>query len=291
MFVSGLLLIPSASFAMTKNQLAIGSVTIQTLGEADPAILVSNPFYWITDLTREVKEGFSSGVASRAVNRIDALNRKAAELLKAKTIIPENKSLVIRSVQEYQITAYQYALRMDQLKAVDLRNNPELTDLFIGSFITHLRLLDDLLSSDKSSNHQAIFSDVRDQIAVSGARLVGLVGIDKLESYIAGNLDSSNVEMVRTAEVLVMIAKKSVTNDELRLAKDLLTLHTNLLSKFAVNLTGLNAKQSISELLSLTGGEAERTQTLSYFLSLKFLVGNQQLTGLRDQLLIRVFSR
>lgn len=315
--------LPFTAFAQAPN--ARGAVTIAVLGVEKPAVIVSNPFYGMTDMFRGMKDSFASGNVNKLLVRIDTLNRKAAELLKMREVAPGNNRLTSKALSEYQVAVYQYSFAAGKLQAADLASNDTTRDLaqtLVQTAIIHLRLIDELLATAVQSSDKAVLTDILESFTDANIRLFDeVIGIDsvRLQLPVTGDMTE-----VRIAEMLSLLAKRAATLGTTDLAQTFLSMRASLLDTIALRLAAtpsapeqFSAKiaqvatfaapaavsmamsapttqvdeQAFMELSQLAGGSAERAQTLSYLLSRPELLQNESLMALRNGLLMEVFSR
>ena len=292
----GLIVATPFACAKVNKQIAVGSITIEQLGVDEPAIVVSNPFYPIKSLMRDVSTSLNISKVSKVTARANTLNDKAAELLKIRTVAPANEKLLNRAINEYQTAVYQYGFALGRLSAdgIDGQVTLQLQKLVATTALAHLRLVDDLLASALPNGEQAVLVDVADRLADATVRsLAASPNIDfraifKSESPEVADSDS----LFRQAEAVSVLARRSAIAGANTIAQDLLLLRGELLTTGAAAFTETNSKLTLAdELLLLSGSKNERLQSILYLLGTKQFDGNQSLINARNQLLIQVFAR
>ncbi len=307
------------AFARTpKNQIAYGAVNVQAFGVAEPAILASNPFYGLSDLVRDMQESFASGRLGKAQAKLATLNLKAAQLLKIRSVAPDNTKSIVKALSEYQLAVYQYTIAAARLTGDDFKTSDAAAD-FVNSGLVNLRFIDDLLAASQTSADQALLSEIFDRLAQGTVKLfVDDIGLTAVRLQISGAPISDPFIAVRTAEMIAALAKAATVLEYTDAAQELMALRISLLDAVAGVLAGgqdgaaapklLSASLSlmpaapntpvshlqldqVSQLNILAGSAAERIQTLSYLLSTKEFAQDSDLITLRNQLLIKIFSK
>jgi len=317
-------LFTSANFALARTpkvQVNYGAVTIAALGVEEPAILASNPFYGLTDLMRGMKDSFASGYLEKALLKKANLNLKAAQLLKIRMVAPENTKSIVKALNEYQLAVYQYGIMTSRLSAADFSSTggAGTASGFIDSSLINLRFIDDVLANSQTSFDQAILNEIFDRLAQASLKIfVDDIGLTTAKLHIMDTLPGDSLVAIRNAEMISALAKEATVNDNFAAAQELMALRVAMLDDIAGRLVGSNldtasaktmsatlsimpvaATTPISHLLPnqvadlniLAGLPAERIQTLSYLLSTPEFSQDTDLIALRNQLLIKVFSR
>jgi hypothetical protein len=305
----------------SKNSTTYGAVTVPALGVDEPAILASNPFYGLTDLVRGMKDSFASGRLNKASVKLDTLNLKAAQLLKIRSIAPDNTKSITKALNEYQLASYQYTIALARLTADDFKGEDAAGAVseFINSSLVNLRFIDDLLATTQTNSEQALLGEVFERLAQGTVKLfVDVIGFANVRVHIIGNLPTDSLIAIRNAEMIAGLAKEATAMGYTDAAQEFMSLRVSLLDDIADALVGghagatapklmsaslslmppapntpvshLQANQ-ISEFSILAGSAAERIQTLSYLLSTEQLAQDTDLIALRNQLLIKVFSK
>lgn len=260
----------------------------------EPAIIASNPLYGLVDFFRGVggSEPFISGRVAKVSVRLAVLDRKAAELLKMRSVAPDNVKMLSKAVNEYQRAVYQYAFAAAPLAAADISSDPraeEFIDSVVNSTLTHVRLIDELLSVSTKNTEQAVLGDMLDTLADASAKaFAGAIGTESIRVRLVADSEYRGITMVRNAEALALLAKNAATLGHNAVSQELLSMRLAILNIFAPQLTH---ETTLSEFSQLVGSRNERIQTISYLLSLPELSQNSDLINLRNQLLIQVFSK
>lgn len=278
---------PLAACAKSKP-LAVGAVTFAKLGVNEPAIIISNPFYGFTNLVHGVKETMNTEGSDKVALRADQLNRKAAELIKMRSVAPDRVKLLSQALGEYQFAVYQYAFAINRLTPDDVTGG-EFAYAQTQTMLMNLRLIDDLLASVSASSDQAVLTDLADRLSASASYLfTGVIGLANITTYVLSM--SAPFDLVRNAEMFALLAKQAAGQGENDLAKEFLAIRTELLNAFIAGQTESEIDIT-SQFEALSGTAAERIQTLSYLLTIPMFADNAHLISARNLLLIKVFSR
>ena len=280
-----------ASAKTTESAPSNHAVDYSSLRVANPTFLVGNPFYGIIDSVRGMSVTWASGRLGRVSALIDQLNRKAAELLKIRSIAPDNTRLISRATNEYQLAVYQYKVAARQLTTDDITADTSGTfiDNLINATFTNLRFIDEQLAYGPASSEQAVLTDVFDQLTEATVKLFSdAVGFDSVRIRVLAASGSNNSSDIRVAEMCAVLGKRAAAMATPDAARQLFALRGTLLDAVAGD---IGDKISAAEIGALAGSHTERIQTISYLLGQKDLSSNADLINLRNRFLLEVFSK
>lgn len=208
------------SLALTVPALAaqssiIGAISLTKLSSNDPAILPNNPFYAF----KVGFERFFSG--TKLTTALSALDDKAAEVGKSMRIAPDNESLVLGGLTQYQKAATTLLARINRAKASDIEVG--FVDLFAERILVHLQFSDDLLTSPATpAIRSAVINLNQALVDLAAAALKSFEtekGLrEKAEQLAIGG--ETDYQSLRLAEVLSRVIKNDESLSELRRGAD-----------------------------------------------------------------------
>ncbi len=193
----------------------IGAVSLAELSTSDPAILPNNPFYAI----KVGFERFFSG--TKLITALNALNDKAAEVGKSLRIAPDNESLILGGLTQYQKAATTLLARINRAKASDIEAN--FVDLFAERILVHLQFADDILTSPTTPAIRAAATNLNQALVDLAAASLKSFETEKGLREKAAQLAMSgetDYQSLRLAEVLSRIVKNDESLTELRRGAD-----------------------------------------------------------------------
>ncbi len=223
----------------------IGAVSLAELSSSDPAILPNNPFYAF----KVGFERFFSG--TKLTTALSALDDKAAEVGKSLRIAPDNESLMLGGLTQYQKAATTLLARINRAKASEIE--PGFVDLFAERILVHLQFADDILTNPATpairtaaTNLNQALVDLATASLKSFETEKGLR--QKAEQLALGG--ETEYQSLRLAEVLSRIVKNDESLIELRRGAD------DLYVQFAGVLEAqhsLGKSATLDDLASLSG--------------------------------------
>ena len=83
---------------IVKNQ----EVTLKDLGVSDPGILPGNPFYFLKEWTRGVKQTFTFDSIKKSEVQLQIVNEQAAEIKKLKDLLPSSAKTLTKALDSYE---------------------------------------------------------------------------------------------------------------------------------------------------------------------------------------------
>jgi hypothetical protein len=223
--IISLLSIALAAPVFAAQSSIIGAVSLAKLSSNDPAILPNNPFYAF----KVGFERFFSGTKLTA--SLSALDDKAAEVGKSMRIAPDNESLVLGGLTQYQKAATTLLARINRAKASDIEVG--FVDLFAERILVHLQFADDILTSPATPAIRAAATNLNQALVDLAAASLKSFETEKGLREKAAQLAMSgetDYQTLRLAEVLSRIVKNDESLTELRRgADDLYVQFTGLL--------------------------------------------------------------
>lgn len=263
-------------------------VTMDNLG-GEPAILITNPFYAGKDFFSDVKNFFITNRLAKVNLHLATLNEKAAEILKLIEVAPDNTSALSQAFMQYQHSVIFTLIGIGTITNADVTDN-DISKL-ADALALHLRFVDDMRSTEKSSQNQALLVDIEDRILDSLTRLLNRVGAtgrwvsQNVQNY---SLTTQGFSDLRTAELFVKLSKKAQMLGDNQSAKIFSNGAQTLLQAVSVRVWAAitdGDTMIINDLAQVSGTGTGRLASLQTIMSFQFsLSTNADLRALAEKL-------
>ena len=204
------------------GQLAPASVEAETvttadLGVPDPGLLPTNPFYFLKEWGRTVRQVFTLNPVSKAELELRIVNEKAAETKKVQESRPGETEAIQEALRNYQESQTRLKTRIEGLK--ETSQNPNV-DRLLGELadrtVKHEKLFDELAKKfEGQTETQSLVKETKEKLEESAA-----AGAEKDEpAKFAAKLEKALVESkgselkhVRSVEIIDRLSQKSSEN-------------------------------------------------------------------------------
>src|SRR3989344_6012567 len=89
-------------FAISAGNISAQTVTIADLGVEEPTLLPTNPFYFLKEFGRSVRQVFTFNPIAKAKLELRIVNEKAAEVKKVQELRGEDEKGLAKAIRNYQ---------------------------------------------------------------------------------------------------------------------------------------------------------------------------------------------
>lgn len=213
-----------------------GQGSLKDLGIKSTGLLPSNPFYFVKEWTRTVKQAFTFDIAKKHELNLSIVNEKAAELSKLADVAPNKTEAIVNAVINYEYALDQLISGLNLAKDNSLISNKFL-DRLLDLSLKHAELLEAL------SNQFVENTELVERLKGVNAKVTGLISLipQKLESIDSFkvrfqqilNDQKYDLKELKAAEVLDRL-EDALPEGQLRL--EINFLKKDLLLRFSVKL-------------------------------------------------------
>jgi hypothetical protein len=122
--------------------------------QSDPGILPTNPFYFIKNWSRSIRQTLTFDPVSKAKLELQVANEKIAEAKKVQKIDPSNTQKIIDAIQNYKDTQENLKERLQDLS--NNTNSAEVNSLIsdiVNQSIKHEKVLDEMAQTTENSTN------------------------------------------------------------------------------------------------------------------------------------------
>lgn len=233
-------------------------VTLKDLEVSDPGMLPGNPFYFLKQWSREVKDTLTSNSLKKAELQLSVVNEMAAEIKKIKELPSLNFKILTKALDSY---GKNLDLLKQRVESLDNSVYGHESDIFLNQLsdliIKHVKLFSETKEGvdDKNKKKLSDFQEKAMEIIASIPSRIETPSEFKcrLEKVIKGQNDGVLKE-ITIAEVLDRLDEKMSKEAKLELLK----IKENILIKFQSRLQSEDFSQALSEIMIQIPGDLVR---------------------------------
>jgi len=153
------LMISGPVYAQTEDA-SVEEVTTEDLGISDPGLLPTNPFYFLKEWGRGVRQLFAFNPIKKAELELRFTNEKAAELKKLENLDPENEEAIKSALENYKDNQQRLIVRFENLSENSENPNVDrLLEEFTDKAVKHTKIFDDLADKFRDNEELANLAD------------------------------------------------------------------------------------------------------------------------------------
>lgn len=189
-------------------------VAISDLGISDPGLLPTNPFYFLKEMGRGLRQLLTFNPVAKARLELDTANQKAAEAKKIQEIDPANTNAIKEALKRYQTSQARLKIKLEALKETSQNPNvdrllEQLTDLTVK----HVKLLDSITRKlEDRADLRELTREAKEKIEESAAAAAQKDDPAKFATRLEQALiqsKGSDLKHVRSVEIIERIQDKA----------------------------------------------------------------------------------
>ena len=249
----------NAAFAQESAQQIVKNqeVTLKDLGVSNPGILPGNPFYFLKEWGRGVKNTFTFSPVKKAELQLNAVNEKAAEIKKLKELLPSTAKNLVAALDNYQKNIEILKDRVDSIGNASGAEADNFLNQLSDNIIKHIKLFSELKEGqgDKVKNKLAELQEKATELMAEIPLKMETPNEFKcrLEKVIKSQEDGALKE-ITVSDVLDRLDEKATQETRIELLK----LKENLLIRFQSRLESEDFSEALTDILNQLPGDSVR---------------------------------